>query len=96
MFSVLSFTRKANSAISSRASCVNSSFTPSVSSSAEYCLVSDDFGSVRMRTKSSTVSDCSSTRIGKRPCSSGIRSLGLETWNAPAAMNRMWSVRTMP
>ena len=31
----------------------------------------------------------SSTRIGKRPCSSGIRSDGFETWNAPAAMNRM-------
>ena len=25
----------------------------------------------------------------KRPCSSGIRSLGLVRWNAPAAMNRM-------
>ena len=39
--------------------------------------------------KSSSVSDFSSTRMGKRPCSSGIMSLGLETWNAPAAMNRM-------
>src|SRR5207253_11511036 len=26
----------------------------------------------------------------KRPWSSGIRSDGLETWNAPAAMKRMW------
>ena len=34
--------------------------------------------------------------MGKRPCSSGIRSDGLETWNAPAATKRMWSVRTMP
>jgi hypothetical protein len=38
----------------------------------------------------------SSTRIGKRPCSSGIRSDGLETWKAPAATKRMWSVRTIP
>ena len=49
-----------------------------------------------MRTKSLTVSECSSTRMGKRPCSSGMRSLGLETWKAPAAMKRMWSVETMP
>ena len=51
-------------------------------------------GSVRIRTKSSLVRSFSSTRIGKRPCSSGIRSLGLARWNAPAAMNRMWSVLT--
>ncbi|MCY1298707.1 hypothetical protein D9M70_482050 [compost metagenome] len=38
----------------------------------------------------------SSTRIGRRPCSSGTRSLGLDRWNAPEAMNRMWSVFTMP
>ena len=38
----------------------------------------------------------SSTRIGRRPCSSGIRSDGLLRWNAPEAMNRMWSVLTMP
>jgi len=37
----------------------------------------DALGSVRMRTKSSLVRSCSSTRIGKRPCNSGIRSLGL-------------------
>ena len=35
---------------------------------------------------------CSSTRIGRRPCSSGSRSDGLATWKAPEAMNRMWSV----
>ncbi len=33
----------------------------------------------------------SSTRIGRRPCSSGSRSDGFDTWNAPDAMNRMWS-----
>ncbi|MNF83703.1 hypothetical protein D3C84_660310 [compost metagenome] len=38
----------------------------------------------------------SSTRIGRRPCSSGTRSLGLLRWKAPEAMNRMWSVLTMP
>ncbi len=44
-----------------------------------YCFVSAFSGSVRMRTKSSSVSDSSSTRIGNRPCSSGIMSLGFET-----------------
>ena len=61
-----------------------------------YWRTSALFGSVRMRTKSSRPSASSSTRIGNRPCSSGIRSDGFDTWNAPAAMNRMWSVRTMP
>ena len=45
---------------------------------------------------SSRVSGLSSTRIGSRPCSSGSRSDGLEIWNAPEAMNRMWSVFTAP
>jgi hypothetical protein len=43
-------------------------------------------GSVRMRTKSFSSRLSSSTRMGKRPCSSGMRSLGLATWKAPAAM----------
>ena len=34
-----------------------------------------------------SVSGLSSTRIGNRPCNSGMRSLGFDTWNAPAAMN---------
>ena len=51
---------------------------------------------MRMRSKSPGVSDCSSTRIGKRPCSSGIRSDGLVRWKAPDAMKRIWSVLTMP
>ncbi len=34
--------------------------------------------------------------MGKRPWSSGMRSVGLLTWKAPAAMKRMWSVRTGP
>src|SRR5437867_143649 len=49
-----------------------------------------------MRTKSSRVKGSSSTRIGKRPWSSGMRSEGLATWKAPAAMKRTWSVRTIP
>ena len=54
--------------------------------SARYCFKSAFSGSVRMRTKSGSVRESSSTRIGKRPCSSGMRSEGFETWNAPAAM----------
>ena len=42
------------------------------------------------------LSEESSTRIGNRPCSSGMRSEGLLTWKAPAAMKRTWSVRTGP
>ena len=45
-----------------------------------------------MRRKSSFCSDFSSTRIGKRPCSSGMRSDGFAVWKAPAAMKRIWSV----
>ncbi len=62
---------------------------PSVFSNAWYCSVSDACGSCRIRSKSSGVSAFSSTRIGRRPCSSGTRSLGLLKWNAPEAMNRM-------
>ena len=57
--------------------------TPSVAISALYCVVSEASGSVRMRTKSSTFSESSSTRIGRRPCSSGIRSEGFDRLNAP-------------
>ena len=49
-----------------------------------------------MRRKSSVVSGFSSTRIGRRPCSSGSRSEGLAMWNAPEAMNSTWSVFTGP
>ena len=47
--------------------------------SAEYCVVSDASGSVRIFTKSSVVRDFNSTRIGNLPCNSGIKSEGLET-----------------
>ena len=68
----------ATSAIASIESGVNSSVTPSVAISATYCLISEASVSVRMRRKSSRVSAESSTRIGKRPCSSGKRSEGFE------------------
>ncbi len=42
-----------------------------------------------VRTKSASTRCLSSTRMGKRPWSSGIRSDGFATWNAPAAMNSM-------
>ena len=40
--------------------------------------ISEQYGSVRIRTKSSTVRAASSTRIGNRPCNSGIKSEGLD------------------
>ncbi|MNY70064.1 hypothetical protein D3C86_2081200 [compost metagenome] len=70
-------------------SAVNSILTPSVPINALYCSVNEALGSVRMRSKSSVVSACNSTRIGRRPCSSGIKSDGLAVWNAPEAINRM-------
>src|SRR5919106_2112670 len=96
MFSVLAFTCMAISAIASTASGRNRSVTRSVRSNSTYWRSRAFSGSVRMRTKSSFVKGSSSTRIGKRPCSSGMRSEGLATWKAPAAMNRTWSVRTLP
>src|SRR3546814_8443348 len=56
--------------------------------SSDLCVVSAALGSVRMRTKSSLLSADSSTRIGKRPCISGIRSDGLARWNAPRSEER--------
>src|SRR5215467_14286542 len=74
MFSVLVFTCIAISAIASTASGANRRVTCSVFRSSTYCVISAFRGSVRMRTKSSRVKGSSSTRIGKRPWSSGIRS----------------------
>src|SRR6266542_4182020 len=95
MFSARWLTVEAISATSSTASCPNASVTPSVFKSSTYWRMRAFCGSLRMRTKSSRVKGSSSTRIGKRPWSSGIRSDGLETWKAPAAMKRMWSVLPM-
>ena len=80
MFSTVEFTSTAASAIASMASGLKSSVTPSVASSATYCLMRLAWGSVRMRLRSSRVRALSSTRIGRRPCSSGSRSDGFETW----------------
>ena len=96
MFSVFSFTSHEISAMRFSASSLNSTRTPSVARSAWYCSVSEASGSERMRRKSAGVSAASSTRMGSRPCSSGMRSEGLEKWKAPEAMNSTWSVRTMP
>ena len=63
--------------------------TPSVAMRALYCSVKDAFGSVRIRSKSSAVNADNSTRIGKRPCNSGIKSDGRATWNAPDAIKRI-------
>ena len=49
-----------------------------------------------MRSTSSFDKSCNSTRIGNLPCSSGIKSLGLATWNAPEAINKIWSVLITP
>ena len=97
MFSTLELTATATSAMASIASSVNSSVTPSVRQQRDVLLdqrglgLGQDAAQVVARQRA-----CSSTRIGSRPCSSGSRSDGLETWNAPEAMNRMWSVFTAP
>ena len=57
----------------------NVSVTPSVASSSTYCRMRAFLGSVRMRTKSARVKGSSSTRIGNRPWSSGMRSDGFAT-----------------
>ena len=96
MFSTDPLTLAARRAIAATASSVNSRSRPSVRISATYCLIRLASVSVRMRLKSSSVSELSSTRIGRRPCSSGRRSDGLAMWKAPEATNRMWSVLTAP
>ena len=63
--------------------------TFSVASNALYCLSNAFLGSVNIRSKSSFDKSCNSTRIGKRPCNSGIKSLGLATWKAPDAINNI-------
>ncbi len=96
MFCVRVFMSWATRATSSMPLASNTSSTPSAPSSAEYCRESALRGSVRMRIRSACESASSSTRMGKRPCSSGKRSLTFARWKAPAAMNRTWSVFTGP
>ncbi len=89
MLSVPWLTLKAISAIFSTASCVKINLIPSALRSAMYCFKSEFSGSFKILTKSSLDNAFNSTRIGKRPCSSGIKSLGLDSANAPAAIKRM-------
>ena len=93
---MVSFTCQAISASRWTPSGLKSRVTPSVASKAAYWRVRHASVLVRMRSKSCTESDSSSTRIGNRPCSSGIRSDGFDRWKAPLPMNRMWSVRIIP
>ena len=71
------------------ASLVKMTETFSVPINATYCLIKALFGSVKILTKSSAVKSSNSTRIGKRPCNSGIKSLGFDKWKAPEAINKM-------
>ena len=88
ILSVFSFTSKAISAIRSIDSIVKITSTFSVPLHALDCSMKAFFGSVRIWTKLSLVKSFNSTRIGKRPCNSGIKSLGLDIWKAPEPINR--------
>ena len=90
------FTSKAISASLETASFVKMTSTFSVASNALYCFNKAFLGSVRIRSKSSLDKSFNSTRIGKRPCNSGIKSLGFATWKAPDAINKIWSVLITP
>ena len=79
MLSLFEFIWQAIWLILCNAESVNWSSTPSVFSSCWYCLVMAFSGSVRMRKKSSSFSSDNSTLKGNLPCSSGIKSLGLDT-----------------
>ena len=96
IFSIVLFTSNAISASLDTASFVKMTSTFSVASNALYCFNKAFLGSVKIRSKSSLDRSCNSTRIGKRPCNSGIKSLGLATWKAPEAINKIWSVLMTP
>jgi len=95
MFSIRSFTSAAIRATSSTAR--RGTDVHALGGEERRVLAHREFrGSFRIRTRSARVSGSSSTRIGKRPCSSGMRSDTFATWNAPAAMKSTWSVFTAP
>ena len=96
MFSTVEFTSVAIFAIASIPSSENSKSTFSVFNKALYCLIKLLSGSLRIFLKSSLVKASSSTLIGSLPCSSGSRSDGFANWNAPDAINNMWSVLIGP
>ena len=79
IFSILLFTSDANSATALMAASLNSKATFSAPKSAVYCLINADRGCVKILTKSSFVSLSISTRMGNRPCNSGIISDGVLT-----------------
>ena len=78
IFSVLSFTCQAISAILAIAESLKFITIFSVFYSALYCSVMEKSGSFKMRLKSSILSAFNSTLIGSLPCNSGIRSEGLD------------------
>ncbi len=96
MFSLFSFSKNAILAISLIASSVNFKSTLSILSISEYCIMIALSGSLIILTKSSSVKLFKSTCTGNLPCNSGIRSLTLVIWNAPAAINSIKSVLILP
>ena len=92
IFSTVAFTSDAILAIVSIPSSENSRSTFSVLSNATYCLIKLKSGSFNILLKSSLVKASSSTLIGNLPCNSGSKSDGLASWNAPDAINKIWSV----
>ena len=96
IFSTSSLTFVAIIAISDTASSENDNFTPSVAINSIYCFIKLFSGSLRILIKSSFPSAVSSTLFGNLPCNSGRRSEGFDTWKAPDATNKMWSVLIEP
>ena len=96
IFSTVEFTSLATVAIVSIPSSVNSKFTFSVFKRALYCLIKLLSGSFKILLKSSLFRASSSTLIGNLPWSSGNKSEGFANWNAPEAINKIWSVLIVP
>ena len=96
IFSTSSLTLVAIEATSDIASSEKFRFTPSVEMSSTYCFIRLFSGSFNILIKSSFPNAFSSTLLGRRPCNSGSKSEGLATWNAPEAINKIWSVLTDP
>ena len=91
----------ARSAMVSSACGSNSSCIPSSSNSFLYCLTSEFFGSVRMRTRLSLSSPVRVAIIGRRPTSSGIspnltKSCGVICPSRTSCSNRVLSLICAP
>ena len=78
------------------ASSENSIFKSSTLNNAWYCLNKEFLVFVNILYKTSSFNDSNSTLKGNLPWSSGNKSLGFETWKAPAAINKIWSVEIVP